>query len=309
MPISKHQRTVAMTENIKKAQRSKRYTDEEVANHLGISVSAYKNIIRSLPPEENKKRFIKDSIINDLASLYDCSTDYILGLSNDMAYDKNGRFIIRPFNFNKDKLLNELCQYLVSEDSNPDHITLNDLHFLLCECGQKDREKYLETLHTYANLLRDSLTLELFKQYSKRDYNLLIKNTKDYGKEYTSYITYLCKANEFFQNGDFKSALKAYLEIIYATITKSLTLSPIANRAVEKVLLLFQNWVEFPSKFTIIVDVLPEIQARCFCISELSAKKLLESSQATSNINAYEGIDLSKKMITIMKQLIKEIYL
>lgn len=305
MSESKIERTVKMTENIKKAQHSRKYTDKEVAEEIKISLNAYKSIIRSLPPKEkNQKRFIKKSIIKNLAKFYNCTTDYIQGLSDDMTRDKDGRVIIKPIDFKiKKDLSTELITFL---DSNDEFQTLQDLHFLLCQCTAEYKEKYLGHLHAYADIIRKSLALELFQKYSEEDYNLIIGNTNGYNKDYTACFLSLCEANQLLKNEDFKPALKIYLKIIYDTTTKSLMMKPIANKAVEKILSLAKCWTDFPTELTVILDVLPEIKKRNFIITGLTAKELIESNTVISNTHAhaYEEIDLSKQIITMMKHLL-----
>lgn len=293
MPIPKHKRTVEMTENIKEAQRSKKFSDEEVADHLGIKTSDYKNIIRALPQKGD--RFVKDTIINGLADLYDCSTDYILGLSNDMSCDQNGRTITRPFTFNIEKK-QELFKYL-----NDDFKTLNDLHFLLCQHASEYRKDYTENLHFYTDTIRKSRLLELLKNYSAEDYNLLIENTLNYGEEYSTCVSDLCQANLLFKNKNYESALKTYLNIIYNTITKSNILSPIADKATEKILILSQIWDEFPESLNIIIKALPQIKKYRFFIKGYSNHELLDIAKDS---NSCEVPCLSEQIINTIKQYI-----
>lgn len=88
MSILRYERTSIIVRNIKELQNINNYTDEQVAEYTGINLTTYKNIVRSIGPGGNK--FIKDIYIKKIADLYHCSTDYILGLSNDKTLDRYG---------------------------------------------------------------------------------------------------------------------------------------------------------------------------------------------------------------------------
>lgn len=291
MSILKHEKTETMIANIKSAQDEAGYTSEKVAELIGIPLTTYKNIIRS----KGGNDFVKDSIINKLADLYNCSTDYILGLSTDRTRDKDNEVIIKPLDFDtKHKLMIELNNYLDS-----DYKTLCALHFLLCQNPSWRRDAYLNALHAFTDVLMESAFLELFQERSKGDYKFLVEDTIKFDDNYYDNLLKLRKANSFLETADFESSLKFYFEIVYNALTKSMILEPIANKAIQQILWLNENWDEFPAELKIVVDTLPQIQEHHFFINNLSNKKLLGPNKDSET---YLGIKLSEQIISILKQ-------
>jgi len=64
------------TDILKELRRDKRLTQEDIANHFGIS-----NVMYSL--YETGKRRMSLDMLCDLADILDTSTDYILGRTDD----------------------------------------------------------------------------------------------------------------------------------------------------------------------------------------------------------------------------------
>ena len=289
MGTLKHEKTESMIKNIKEAQEKKGYTAEQVANQIGIPLTTYKNIIRS----KGGNDYVKDSIISKLADLYDCSTDYILGLSDDETCDRNNRKVIRPLDFSEQyKLIYELSNYL-----NSDFKTLRALHYLLCQTPSWRREEYLKSLQTFTNTLMETSFWENFKERTKADYEFLVENSIKYGDEYSNHISLLDCADFLLKNANYKRSLKTYLKIIYNTLSEPLILEPIANKAISQVLWLNNNWDEFPTELKIVVDTLPQIQQYHFIIKELSNKELLDKDNET-----YTDIKLSEQIKSILQQ-------
>jgi len=288
MNAVKHKRTDAMIRNIKKLQIEKEYSDTEIAEQIGITPTTYKNIIRSRDSGGNKN--IKDSIVNKLADFYDCSTDYILGLSDDKTLNRYGDPVKRPLDFSdRDKLIHELNNYL-----NSDYKTLCALHFLLCQNPSWRRAEYLKGFHAFTDVLIESSFLELFKERSKEDYKFLVEDSIKFDDEYFNHILQLRKANSLLETADFELSLKYYMEIIYDTLTKSMILEPIAIKAIQPVLWLKKNWDAFPTELNIIADILPQIQHYHFIIKGLTNKDLLGIN---NDSEAYKDINLSDEII------------
>lgn len=61
---------------LKKLRHANEYNQNQVANYLGISLKQYDKI-------ENNKKCLNLTLLNKICSLYGCSEEYILGLSND----------------------------------------------------------------------------------------------------------------------------------------------------------------------------------------------------------------------------------
>ena len=111
---------------LKELRKEIKYTQRDVANHLGITQPAYANY-------ENGSRQADYDTLNKLADLFNVSVDYILGrtdeitpkpdnveLENDVIiYNRNGKIVKRKMSKEKMDMLASMID-AIPEDNNPD---------------------------------------------------------------------------------------------------------------------------------------------------------------------------------------------
>lgn len=219
----------------------KRLKDSDIAAAIGISVNKYKNIVN---PAHNKT--VESSILRHLAQFYDCSYDYLLGLSDDIELDRNGHRLIHPISENEfEKEIMEVNKFLSSNRS-----TLHILYIMLIEFPADLRAHILSALDSYSKIIQITTFIGRKDSMNSDNFNYIWNILKEDRPELTQLAIDLAQADYDFGKKRYNKALEQYLKIIYYA---SPSTASVADKAVDKVTHLHKKWKSFPKELSSLV--------------------------------------------------------
>ena len=227
--------TEDMTARIKHMQKEMDLRNKEVASHLGISIDKYKNIIG------NKNDKMESKYLPKLAELFKCTEDYLIGASNSPSYNRQGRKITHPVNFDiAKKQAADVSRYFET-----DYDTLNSIHLILCRIPTNIRKEILSTFNTICHYIPTTMLLDRRDELNKENLAYIINNIKYNNAELTKMTLKLTEAHSYLGKRRNRKAFNIYLEIIYHASDDSLK---VATKAVTQIELLEENWSNFPKE-------------------------------------------------------------
>lgn len=230
---------IVLTEDIRKRikhmQKEMDLRNKEVASYLDISEDKYKNIIG----DKNKK--MESEYLPKLAELFKCTEDYLIGESNSPSYNRQGRKITYPINFDiAQKQVEDVSRYFKN-----DYDTLNSIHLILCRIPANIRKDILSTFNTICHNIPTTMLLDRRDELNKENLAYIINNINYNNAEFTKMTLKLTEAHSYLGKRRNRKAFNIYLEIIYHASDHSLK---VATKAVTQIELLEANWSNFPKE-------------------------------------------------------------
>lgn len=241
----KEPRTAQMVDRLRLLQHQHEFSDSRVARRIGISLSKYKNIIRT--PDKGGNLSVDKLIIERLANLYECTTDYILGFSSSPSTDKSHRKITQAINFDiRNKTIDELNNFLYDSDN---FSTLQNLHFLIYSLPAPKRNDILKGFNTFMDILRKESFYGRIGSIPNDKLDMIMNINED-DPDYIDAVLALAKANSLYAKGKLSKALPSYVEVIYIALTKNaIMVGPLAETALRKINRIHETLDDFPYDF------------------------------------------------------------
>lgn len=238
-------RTKEVVDRLRLLQGISNLSDSKVAKRVGITLSQYKNIIRS--PSKGGNQKIDYIIIERLANLYECTTDYILGFSDKPYTDRLNRKITPAISFEmRNNMLNDLNEYLYDSEN---FSTLQNLHFLICKLPAPKRIDLLKGFNTFIDTLRKESFYGRIGSIPGDKLDTIMKINND-DPDYIDAVLALANANSLFTKRKLSKALYSYVEVVYIALTKNaIMVGPLAEIALQKIERIQASLDDFPYDF------------------------------------------------------------
>ena len=238
-------RTKEVVDRLRLLQGISNLSDSKVAKRVGITLSQYKNIIRS--PSKGGNQKIDYIIIERLANLYECTTDYILGFSDKPYTDRLNRKITPAISFEmRNNMLNDLNEYLYDSEN---FSTLQNLHFLICKLPAPKRIDLLKGFNTFIDTLRKESFYCRIGSIPGDKLDTIMKINND-DPDYIDAVLALANANSLFTKRKLSKALYSYVEVVYIALTKNaIMVGPLAEIALQKIERIQASLDDFPYDF------------------------------------------------------------
>lgn len=238
-------RTKEVVDRLRLLQGISNLSDSKVAKRVGITLSQYKNIIRS--PSKGGNQKIDYIIIERLANLYECTTDYILGFSDKPYTDRLNRKITPAISFEmRNNMLNDLNEYLYDSEN---FSTLQNLHFLICKLPAPKRIDLLKGFNAFIDTLRKESFYGRIGSIPGDKLDTIMKINND-DPDYIDAVLALANANSLFTKRKLSKALYSYVEVVYIALTKNaIMVGPLAEIALQKIERIQASLDDFPYDF------------------------------------------------------------
>ena len=231
---NKEIRTKEIVDRLRLLQGTSNLSDSKVAKRVGITLSQYKNIIRS--PSKGGNQKIDYIIIERLANLYECTTDYILGFSDKPYTDKLNRKITPAISFEiRNSMLDDLNEYLYDSEN---FSTLQNLHFLICKLPAPKRIDLLKGFNTFIDTLRKESFYGRIGSIPGDKLDTIMKINND-DPDYIDAVLTLANADSLLKKKELSKALHSYVKVVYIALTKNAnmvgSLAEIALQKIERI--------------------------------------------------------------------------
>ena len=273
--------TETMIERIQKMQKEKNLINKEVANAVNISEYKYKNI------RNGKNLTIEDKLLHDLASVFGCTRDYLACESNIKTYDKEGRDITYPINFDiANQKLTDVYKYLKA-----DYETLNSIHLILCRMPAFIRNDILTSLNALCKNVPIAMLMDRKDELSKEKLAFILDNLTSDNPEYTKMTIKLTEADIHLSKKRNRKALNTYLEIIYHA---SLYSRKVVIKAIDNVKLLQDGWSSFPNELKPLSNYYETISSSLSCNLPTNAEQIIFSYLETQKIQLMRRSEYTK---------------
>lgn len=273
--------TETMIERIQKMQKEKNLINKEVANAVNISEYKYKNI------RNGKNLTIEDKLLHDLASVFGCTRDYLACESNIKTYDKEGRDITYPINFDiANQKLTDVYKYLKA-----DYETLNSIHLILCRMPAFIRNDILTSLNALCKNVPIAMLMDRKDELSKEKLAFILDNLTSDNPEYTKMTIKLTEADIHLSKKRNRKALNTYLEIIYHA---SLYSRKVVIKAIDNVKLLQDGWSGFPNELKPLSNYYETISSSLSCNLPTNAEQIIFSYLETQKIQLMRRSEYTK---------------
>lgn len=273
--------TETMIERIQKMQKEKDLINKEVANAVNISEYKYKNI------RNGKNLTIEDKLLHDLASVFGCTRDYLACESNIKTYDKEGRDITYPINFDiANQKLTDVYKYLKA-----DYETLNSIHLILCRMPAFIRNDILTSLNALCKNVPIAMLMDRKDELSKEKLAFILDNLTSDNPEYTKMTIKLTEADIHLSKKRNRKALNTYLEIIYHA---SLYSRKVVTKAIDNVKLLQDGWSGFPNELKPLSNYYETISSSLSCNLPTNAEQIIFSYLETQKIQLMRRSEYTK---------------
>ena len=273
--------TETMIERIQKMQKEKNLINKEVANAVNISEYKYKNI------RNGKNLTIEDKLLHDLASVFGCTRDYLACESNIKTYDKEGRDITYPINFDiANQKLTDVYKYLKA-----DYETLNSIHLILCRMPAFIRNDILTSLNALCKNVPIAMLMDRKDELSKEKLAFILDNLTSDNPEYTKMTIKLTEADIHLSKKRNRKALNTYLEIIYHA---SLYSRKVVIKAIDNVKLLQDGWSSFPNELKPLSNYYETISSSFSCDLPTNAEQIIFSYLEAQKIQLMRRSEYTK---------------
>ena len=273
--------TETMIERIQKMQKEKNLINKEVANAVNISEYKYKNI------RNGKYLTLEDKLLHDLASVFGCTRDYLACESNIKTYDKEGRDITYPINFDiANQKLTDVYKYLKA-----DYETLNSIHLILCRMPAFIRNDILTSLNALCKNVPIAMLMDRKDELSKEKLAFILDNLTSDNPEYTKMTIKLTEADIHLSKKRNRKALNTYLEIIYHA---SLYSRKVVIKAIDNVKLLQDGWSGFPNELKPLSNYYETISSSLSCNLPTNAEQIIFSYLETQKIQLMRRSEYTK---------------
>lgn len=240
--------TPEMKNQIKELAKQKHYSQGQAARIIGISLSKYKNIVRTI----GNQSIDRETLIAILKP-YGITIDYFLGLSENPDEFADGRLLTQVINFkDRKQMIAELSDFL----NKTNNTFLPALHFLLIKMPLSFRNGLMKSIIGIYDLIKnftfyareDCLTLDTFEEMQKNflpDDPFIIKS-----------IVLLSEADKHCSSKRFMQALRIYLDIILHPLESN---AKYIDMAKKRIFDLSKEW----SYFSIRIEELSSEQKEC----------------------------------------------
>ena len=270
-------------ERIKKMQKEKNLLNKEVAASVNITEYKYKNI------RDGKNKNIELKLLHDLAYVFDCTQDYLTCESNSPSYDKDGRNITSPIDFDiSNQKLTDVYQYLKT-----DYKTLDSLHLILFRMPTFIRNDILAFLNTLCKNVPIAMLIDRKDELSKEKLNFILDNLTSDNPEYTKMTIKLTEADNHLSKKRNRKALNTYLEIIYHA---SLYSRKVVIKAIDNVKLLQEGWSNFPSELEPLSNYYETILSSVSCDLPSNAEQIISEYLETQKIQLIKRTEYIKTL-------------
>ena len=273
--------TKTMIERIQEMQKEKNLINKEVADAINISKTKYDNI------KYGRNNTVENKILHDLASVFGCTRDYLAGESNVKTYDKEGRDITYPINFDiANQKLADVYKYLKA-----DYETLNSIHLILCRLPAFIRNNILTSLNALCKNVPVAMLMDRKDELSKEKLAFILDNLTSDNPEYTKMTIKLTEADLHLSKKRNRKALNTYLEIIYHA---SIYSRKVVIKAIDNVKLLQDGWSSFPNELKPLSNYYEKISSSLSCELPSNAEQIISSYFETQKIQLMKRSEYTK---------------
>lgn len=239
--------TDGIVQRIKLSQdtRPKKRSNAEMADSLGISTDAYKNIIYK------KNTYIKTNLLKRMQELFDCTLDYLICKSNDPNLTRNNESVSSPISFEmRDRKVDAVIDFL-----NRNYTTLNNLYLLLYKFPPRIRDNMLSSFNSICDNIRITSLIERQDHLTETGLRYIVDLLETESPELTKMTLELDKAERKLRCKHYRDACDIYIKIIYYSSFQ--TLSPL-KMAISKLKDVDRDWKKHTAEFDKIVKKIPE---------------------------------------------------
>lgn len=256
---------------IKTLQKENGYTDADVASILNLTLHKYKNLANG------KHKNIQLPLAEKIATIYDCTCDYLIGESDERNTDRYGVIRSRPVSFKEvNQKLAEVTEFL-----HKDYTTLKNIHLFLIQMPPDARDNMLAALNSLSQLVRITALTDRKDSLSEEKLSYIVDNLQSDSEQLTIMNVKLSEADRHLSIKRRKAALLKYLEIIlYASIQSA----PAAKKAVLTITTMQKEWGNFPAKLNPLIQMLPQMQKINFSNYPSKAENIILSYFSSHNI-------------------------
>lgn len=242
---------ISTKERLKKLKIENKQKVNDIAYRTGLSTSKIKNILL-----KDGTQSIDEDTLRRLSEVFNCTSDYILGLSPNPQKDKDNRTINHPVRFqDRDYKLEKVSDYLQSNFT-----TLDNLYFLFFTLPTTYSSNIINGLNNIIDATKNNSLWALQKTIGDKDYRVLTQNLNYLNPNYCHYMAELARCGKDISDGKYKKAILSLLEIIDYATTKDMMCKPLAKEAHKRLLSIpketasFDNFIDSIEEYLIIFE-------------------------------------------------------